>query len=301
MKTQKWDEDNIKDQKGRIAIVTGSSSGIGYETARVLAEKNASVIIAVRNMEKGNSALKRIKENQKSADMEVMELDLADLQSIKRFAENFKAKYSKLDLLINNAGVMMPPYSKTKDDFELQMGTNHLGHFALTGHLIDLLKNTDGARIVNVSSMAHKGGKIDFEDLNWEKRKYKSMKSYGDSKIANLYFTRELADKLREVDSKTIVAASHPGWTATDLQRHVGLFEFFNGFFAQKIPMGALPTLYAALAEEVISGEYFGPSGFMEIKGYPKKTEPNKLAKDKSISKKLWDVSEKLTGVQYSI
>ncbi|MCP5050333.1 MAG: SDR family NAD(P)-dependent oxidoreductase [bacterium] len=182
----KWNENNIKDQTGRLAIVTGSSSGIGYEAARVLANKNAKVIIAVRNGEKGNAAADKIREQYDNAHVSVMILDLANLESVRAFAENLKKDHSKLDLLINNAGVMMPPYSKTSDGFELQFGTNHLGHFALTGLLLDVIKNTPGARIVNVSSSAHKAGKLDFDDLNWENRKYSPWKSYGASKIANL-------------------------------------------------------------------------------------------------------------------
>jgi NAD(P)-dependent dehydrogenase (short-subunit alcohol dehydrogenase family) len=196
---------------------------------------------------------------------------------------------------------MIPPYSKTADGFELQFGTNHLGHFALTGHLMDLLKNTPGSRVVNVSSNAHKYGKLDFDDLNWEKRKYKNWVSYGDSKLANIYFTRELGMRINQNGSNPVVAAAHPGWTATELQRHSRPIEFLNNFFAQDITMGALPTLYAAAAPDVKSGDYFGPSGFMEMRGYPKKVEPNSLAQNDQIAKKLWDVSEELTGVRYDL
>ena len=296
----KWDSQDIPDQKGRIAIVTGSSSGIGYETVRVLANKNATVIIAVRNLQKGNAALDQIKEQNVSADVGIMEIDLTDLQSIHNFAENFKKKYNRLDLLINNAGVMMPPYCKTADGFELQFGTNHLGHFALTGLLMDLLKKTSNSRIVNVSSGAHHYGNLDFDDLAWEKRDYKPMKAYGDSKIANIYFTCELQRKLESNGNEVIATAAHPGWTATELQRYAGFFSFMNPYLAQDISMGALPTLYAAAAPDVKSGEYFGPSGFMEMRGYPKKVKSNKLSQDREIAKKLWDVSEALTGVKYA-
>jgi len=302
MKQNKWDSNNISEQKGRVAIVTGSSSGIGFETARVLAEKGATVIIAVRNMEKGNKALEKIKASHAQAhqaDVRVMELDLANLKSVHRFAKSFTEDYSRLDLLINNAGVMVPPYGKTTDGFELQMGTNHLGHFALTGLLLDRLINTPDSRIVNVSSGAHKIGNLNFDDLNWEKRKYKKARAYGDSKIANLYFTYELQRKLDEHRAGVLVTAAHPGWTATDLQRHSGFFDFLNPFFAQKIDMGALPTLYGAVAEDVKGGDFFGPSGFMEMKGYPKKVEPIDRARDKVIAKKLWQVSESLTGIHY--
>lgn len=301
MNDKKWDSSNITDQKGRVAIVTGSSSGIGYETARVLANKNAAVIIAVRNMEKGDKAAQKIKNQYPDAQVTVMELDLANLESVRKFAANFEREHSRLDLLINNAGVMMPPYSKTADGFELQFGTNHLGHFLLTGLLINLIKKTQNSRIVNVSSSAHKAGNLNFDDLNWEKRKYNDWKAYGDSKIANIYFTNELARKLTSKGNNPVVAAAHPGWTATELQRHVSLFRFLNTFFAQGIDMGALPTLYAAVAAEVQSRDYFGPSGFMEMRGYPKKAETKELSKNEEVAQKLWAVSEELTGMHFSL
>jgi len=300
MKNEKWNTENILSQKGRIVIVTGSSSGIGYETARVLANKQASVIIAVRNLEKGNKALAKIIQQNKDADVRVMELDLANLASVNNFAENFQKNYSRLDLLINNAGVMIPPYSKTTDGFELQFGTNHLGHFALTGQLLKLLISTKASRIVNVSSGAHNFGKLDFDDLNWEKRNYAQWTAYGDSKLANLYFTYELDRKLKEQGINTVVTASHPGWTATELQRTAGdVMKYLNGIFAQDITMGALPTLRAAIEEGLKGGEYFGPNGFMEISGYPVKVESNQLSKDRAIAQKLWVVSEKLTSVKF--
>ncbi len=299
MSKQKWDSNNITDQKGKVALVTGSSSGIGYEAARVLANKNATVIIVVRNLEKGNAALEKIKAGHSEADARVMEMDLADLESVRRFAEQFKQEYSRLDLLINNAGVMMPPYCKTVDDFELQFGTNHLGHFALTGRLLDLIKATPGSRIVNVSSGAHNYGNLDFDDLHCDDRPYKKMKAYGDSKIANLYFTYELQRKFDKAEYDAISTASHPGWTATELQRHTGLFSFLNNFFAQGLEIGTLPTLYAAVAPDVRGGDYYGPDGWKEMKGYPKKVQSNKLSNDKEIAAKLWEVSEKLTGVEY--
>jgi len=301
MSKEKWDSGDIPDQKGRVAVVTGSSSGIGYEAARALAEKNAVVVIAVRNLKKGNDAADKIKAVHRNADIKIMELDLADLGSVRRFAEKFKGDYSRLDLLINNAGVMMPPYSKTADGYELQFGTNHLGHFALTGLLLDLITKTPGSRIVNISSGAHKFGDLNFSDLNWEIRPYKKAKAYGDSKIANIYFTYELQKKLRDAGSETLVTAAHPGWTATELQRHAGLFRFLNNFLAQGIPMGALPTLYAAVGPDVMVGDYFGPSGLGEMRGYPRKVASNDLSHDKEIAARLWRVSEELTGIEYPI
>lgn len=299
MKNAQWNAENIPSQAGRIAIVTGSSSGIGYETARVLANKQAEVILAVRNLDKGNTALAKILQQNPDAKVKVLELDLANLASVKNFAANFKANYSQLDLLINNAGVMIPPYTKTIDGFELQFGTNHLGHFALTGQLLSLLINTRGSRIVNVSSAAHAMGNLDLDDLHWEKRNYAKWKAYGDSKLANLYFTYELDRQLKAHGLNTLVTASHPGWTATELQRTSSLMQSLNGFFGQDITMGALPTLRAAIEPDLKGSEYFGPQGFMEIRGYPVKVKSNELSQDQAIAKKLWSVSEKLTKVKF--
>ncbi len=264
----------------------------------MLADKNATVIVAVRSEVKGNNAVEKIKVENPNADIQVMLVDLANLESVNKFAENFKKKFKKLDLLINNAGVMTPPYTKTKDGFELQFGTNHLGHFALTGLLIDLIKKTSNSRIVNVSSTAHKIGKLNFEDLNWETRRYNKMRSYGDSKLANLYFTKELQKRLNKQSSGVIAASAHPGATATELSRHSPFFKVLS-LFVQNSEMGALPTLYAAVASDVQGNDYYGPGGFQEISGYPKKVEPAEHAKKDDVAAKLWDVSEKMTGVVY--
>ena len=301
MATNNWTTENIPDQKGRVAIVTGSSSGIGYEAARVLANKNATVIVAVRNLEKGIKAADKIRSQNKAASIQVMELDLADLSSVAAFAEAYKKSHSRLDLLINNAGVMIPPYSKTTDGFEMQFGTNHLGHFALTAQLIDMLNKTNGSRVVNVSSSAHRWGNIDFDDLTWEKRKYRAWTAYGDSKIANIYFTRELDRRLKTAGSLTISTSAHPGWTATELQRHTdyfGIAGILNSLFAQDISMGALPTLRAAFDPEA-KGEFFRPGGFMKMWGYPVEEDPTNLSKDMAIAGRLWKVSEELTGVKF--
>ncbi|MDR3626126.1 MAG: oxidoreductase [Ignavibacteriaceae bacterium] len=298
MNKEKWDEENIPDQTGKIVIVTGASSGIGFEAAKALANKHAEVIIAVRNPEKGESAKRRIIEQNKIADVKVLQLDLTDLQSVKTFAGNFKKKYLSLNILINNAGVMTPPYTKTADGFELQMGTNHFGHFALTGQLFSLLKSTKGARIVTVSSGLHKSGRIDFDDLNWEKRKYPPMQGYRDSKLANLYFTHELDKKTKENNLDIIAVSAHPGMASTDLARNSGLFiKFIVKLFAQNSRMGALPTLRAAFDANAAGGEYYGPGGLMT--GYPVINQPGKLSKDEIVAKKLWEVSERLTGVKF--
>ncbi len=264
MSSKNWDATNVPMQQGKLAIVTGSSSGIGFETARILASKNAKVIIAVRNIEKGNKALEKIKSEFPAANVEVRILDLADLKSIHNFGEFFKKDYDGIDLLINNAGVMIPPYTKTKDGFELQFGTNYLGHFALTGLLLDLIKNRKNSRIVNVSSKAHNMGELNFDDLNWVRRTYKPWKAYGDSKIANLYFTYELQRRLDEEGFDVIVAAAHPGLTSSELERHSNIVGVINKLLAQSPEMGALPILYAATANDVKKGEYFGPSDWSE-------------------------------------
>ncbi len=294
-----WTAENIPNQKPRVAIVTGSSSGIGFEAARVLAGKGATVVIAVRNLEKGKAAAEKIDAEFKDADLHILELDLANLESVKEFAGNFNEEYSRLDLLINNAGVMIPPYSKTKDGFELQFGTNHLGHFALTGRLLDLLIATANSRIVNVSSGAHRYGNLNFDDLNWEKRKYKQWTAYGDSKIANLYFTFELDRKLKESNIGVLTTAAHPGYTATDLQRNMGFATILNGLFAQSIEMGTLPTLRAAFDDAAKGGEFYGPDGLMGMRGFPIKVESNDLSQDQEIALKLWEVSEELTGLEF--
>jgi NAD(P)-dependent dehydrogenase (short-subunit alcohol dehydrogenase family) len=300
MAQKKWDSTSIPDQKDRVAIITGSNTGIGYETARVLANKKATVIIAVRNLEKGNAAANQIRARHENTNVKVMALDLTNLKSVNDFATDFKNDYKRLDLLINNAGVMFPPYSKTADGFEIQLGTNHLGHFALTRHLLDLLMSTESSRIVNLSSTAHKWGNINFEDIHWEKRKYKTRQAYYDSKIANLYFTYEMARKLNN-NNYPMVVASHPGWTTTELQRHSGFLNFMNNFFGQDMTMGALPTLYAAVESDVNSADYYGPSGFMEFRGYPKKVESNELSYNEEIAQRLWDISEELTKINYDL
>lgn len=299
MSKEKWTSDNIPDQKGKVAIVTGSTSGLGKEAARVLAGKKAAIIMAVRNVKKGEGVANEIRKEFPDADVMVKELDLANLESVKAFGESIQKDYDRLDILINNAGIMMCPYSKTADGFEMQIGTNHLGHFALTGYLLPLLKKTRESRIVNLSSFGHKAGNIDFSDLNWEKRKYSAMKAYGDSKLANLYFTYELAKRLEPEGSNPKVTAAHPGWTATELQRHTGVFSFLNNFLAQDVTMGTLPTLRAVIDSEAKPGDFFGPSKFLEMHGYPVMVESNKRSHDKEAAHRLWELSEELTGVRY--
>lgn len=300
MSKHDWSAEALGDQSGRVAIVTGSNSGIGFETARVLAGKGAAVVMACRNLEKASPKADEIRAAHPGADVEVMQLDLSDLGSVQRFAEAFRAKHSRLDLLINNAGIMVPPYGKTAQGFETQFGVNHLGHFALTGSLLDLITNTPGSRIVTVSSIAHYMGRIDFADLNWEKG-YRAQAAYGQSKIANLLFTYELQRRLAAAGKDTIAVAAHPGWTETNLQEHAKGVKFLNRFLAQEPLMGALPTLYAATEPGVNGAEYFGPNGFMEMNGPPKKVKSNKRSHDRNVAERLWNVSEELTGVRFQI
>ena len=300
MSKHNWNADQLGDQSGRVAIVTGANSGIGFETARVLAEKGATVIMACRNLDKANPKADEIRAAHPDAKVEVMALDLSDLDSVRAFADAFRAKYPRLDLLINNAGIMVPPYGKTAQGFETQFGVNHLGHFALTGALLGLLTSTPGSRIVTVSSIAHLMGKIDFSDLNWEKG-YKAQAAYGQSKLANLLFTYELQRRLAAAGKDTLAVAAHPGWTETNLQVHSPPARFMNRFFAQEPLMGALPTLYAATQPDVNGAEYYGPSGFMELNGPPKRVKSNKRSHDKNVAERLWNVSEDLTGVRVQI
>lgn len=299
MRKQHWDTTKIPDQKGKAIIVTGSTSGLGKEAVKTIAGKNAKVIMAVRNVDKGKEVVNDIKREFKHADIDVRKLDLANLSSIRAFANVMVENYDRLDILINNAGIMFPPYSKTVDGFENQFGTNHLGHFALTGLLMPLLKKTEGSRIVVLSSLGHTMGKLDFEDLNWEARKYDTQKAYGDSKLANLYFTYELARRLKREGNHPRITAAHPGWTATDLQRNSAFMSRMNRFFAQRVHMGVLPTLRAAFDEEAKAGDFFGPSKLMNMRGYPVAHQSNKLSYDETISRELWKRSEEMTGIKF--
>ena len=299
MKKSNWNSTNIPDQTGKTIIITGATSGLGKEATKVLAQKNALVIMAVRNTEKGENVRKEILQENPKGTISVKELDLSSLSSIRRFAETINKEFETIDVLINNAGVMMCPYSTTEDGLEIQMGTNHFGHFALTGLLMPLIKKSDDGRVVVTSSIGHRSGDIDFEDINWLNRKYKTTKAYGDSKLANLYFMHELSRKLKEENNPPIIAAAHPGWTSTDLQRHSLFFRVLNPIFSQKVVGGVLPTLRAATDPEAKSGDYFGPSGWQEMKGNPMIVKSNEMSHNAENAKKLWVVSESLTGVKY--
>ncbi|MDR6551818.1 oxidoreductase [Paenibacillus qinlingensis] len=300
----KWDETCIPDQSGKTIIITGSSSGLGLETATALASKGAEVILAVRNEQKGIEAAKQVNRRHSKANVKVMKLNLGDLNDINNFAVDFKKQYARLDILINNAGVMMPPYEKTKDGFELQFGTNHLGHFALTGLLLPKLLNTPNSRVVTLSSLAALKGHIFFDNLDGSKG-YRGFPFYRQSKLANLLFAKELDLRLRAAKMTTISIACHPGIAATNItSRGSGrdmkfLTTLMNALF-QTAAMGALPTLYAAIEPSLIGGEYIGPDGRGAKKGYPAIDTSNHKMFDKGVSEKLWQISETLTGVHYT-
>jgi NAD(P)-dependent dehydrogenase (short-subunit alcohol dehydrogenase family) len=279
---------------GRTAIVTGANSGIGRAAASALAGAGARVVLAVRSTEKGRDAAAKM-----TGQTEVRPLDLADLASVREFASDWDGE---IDLLINNAGVMVPPLSRTADGFELQFGTNHLGHFALTNLLLERVTG----RVVTVSSTAHRIGAIDFDDLNWEKRSYSRWRAYGQSKLANMLFTAELQRRLTEAGSPVLATAAHPGYAATNLQFHSGwrsmdmINRLGNAVLAQSEEGGALPTLYAATAD-VPGNSFAGPGGFMEQRGPAKLVGRTKSAQDMADAGRLWEVSEQLTGVAFGL
>lgn len=299
--TARWTHDNIPAQTGRVAIVTGANSGIGLEAARALAHKGATVVFACRNEAKAQAAMADIRAGVDGADLRFIPLDLADLESVAAFASTATEQLDRLDLLINNAGVMVPPEGRTKQGFELQFGVNHLGHFALTAQLFDLLAKTEGSRVVNLSSMAHRFGSMDFDDLDFESRGYSANAAYGQSKLANLLFTRELARRARAAGVDVTVTAAHPGWTATNLQQHSSVFQFLSPVVGMKPQKGALPTLRAAIDPAAQSGDYFGPKGLMEIRGWPVKVDTTPAAKSDADAARLWEVSEARTGVRFEV
>jgi len=298
--TDAWVEENIPDQSGKLALVTGANSGLGFEVSRGLALKGATVLMACRNLEKGEEAAARIRDESPGGEVRLMQLNLADLHSVRQFVEDFRAEYDHLNILANNAGVMATPYGKTADGFELQFGINHLGHYALTGLLLDALESTPGARIVTVSSYAHWFGWINFRDLNGEKFYYKWL-AYCQSKLANLLFAYELQRRLSRNGKNSISLAAHPGYAETNLQRHTALFSFLNPILAQSQEMGSLPVLYAATRPEIAGGEYIGPDGFLGQRGYPHKALSSPGSHNHTNAQRLWDVSEELTGVNYEL
>jgi NAD(P)-dependent dehydrogenase (short-subunit alcohol dehydrogenase family) len=301
-----WTADQIPAQTGRLAVVTGANSGLGEITARELARAGARVVLAVRTVGKGETAAQAIRGAVPSAEVEVRELDLSSLASVRAFAAALTDAEPVLDLLINNAGIMQTPPRKTVDGFELQLGTNHLGHFALTGLLLEALGRAPAARVVTVSSNEHKGGHIHFDDLQLE-HGYAPRKAYQQSKMANAVFGLELDRRLRAAGSPIISVLAHPGYSATNLQSSgptgiaVLAMKVGNALVAQKAERGVLPQLYAATAPGVRGGQYFGPSGFQELRGDPTEVQAVPEAHDPEIARRLWTVSEQLTGVTYPL
>ena len=298
-----WIAEHVSSQIRRTVVVTGGNSGLGLETVRVLGSLGANVIMAARDVGKGQQALEELLAEQPAAKIELRELDLADLDSVRRFA----AGVEELDVLVNNAGVMMPPHSRTALGYELQFGVNHLGHFALTGLLLEKLAQSDeDPRVVTVSSGLHKRGRIHFDDLHGE-HGYSRTKYYAQSKLANVVFGLELHRRLRAngIGIKSVLA--HPGYAATNLQTAgpTGVAKLMmkvtNRLMAQEAAMGALPQLYAATGADVEGGQFWGPDGRGESKGFPTLVEPLDAARDRELAKRLWDISEELTGVRIQL
>jgi NAD(P)-dependent dehydrogenase (short-subunit alcohol dehydrogenase family) len=303
---QKWTAADVPDQGGRVAVITGANSGIGFEAATVLAGKGARVVLAVRDVAKGEQAEVRIRGRYPDADLALQELDLTSLGSVRAAAQDLKAAYPQISLLINNAGVAGTPKASTKDGFELQLGTNHLGHFALTGLLLDHVLPVADSRIVTVSSLGHRvRATIDFDDLQSERR-YDPFAAYGRSKLANLLFTYELQRRLTANHEATIAVAAHPGSSRTDLlRRSPGWLRISSAVLGplifQSPRMGALPILRAATDPTVRGGQYYGPGGFAEQRGYPKCVQSSAQSHDEELQQRLWVVSEELTGVSYPV
>ena len=297
-----WDAKDIPDQSGRTAVVTGANSGLGLVTARELARAGARVVMACRNLDKGHAAVDEVRAAVPEARVQLEGLDLASLASVRDFAERFRATHDGLDLLIDNAGVMAPPRRRTADGFELQFGTNHLGHFALSTALLETMEGREDARVVTLSSTAHKIGRINFDNLGGD-RHYFRWNAYGQSKLANLLFALELDRQLRDAGSTVKSLAAHPGYAATNLQsagpplvdRLVMVAS--NAVIAQSDEMGALPTLYAATQPGLEGGTYIGPDSFREQRGHPTIVQPSRRARDPETARRLWEVSERLTAV----
>ena len=305
----KWTEADIPDQTGRTALITGANSGIGFEAARALAEHGARVVLACRSRVKADAAVQAIATTAPGADVSVLELDLADLDQVTVAAATFASAHDRLDLLINNAGLMAIPKQTTVQGYEMQLGVNHLAHFALTGRLLDRLLATPGSRVVSISSQGHRPGRIAFDDLQSE-RTYGPWKAYFQSKLANLLFIGELQRRLTAADSPTLALAAHPGGSRTNLGHenpggilntigHVGR-PVIEKIALQSAAMGALPTLRAATDPAVVGGEYFGPDGLGEQRGHPRVVGRSRRAQDEDVARRLWEVSEELTGVRYT-
>lgn len=303
---ERWEIRHMPDLSGKVVVVTGGNTGIGLQSAMAFAGKGAETILACRNEAKGLWAVAQIRKKFPAARVSYLHLDLGNLGSVRRFAQSFRTSWSRLDVLLNNAGVILNPYTKTDDGFESQMGINHLGHFALTGLLMDLISRTEGARVVNVSSKIHRLGRMDFEDLQYESGKgYSRIGAYSRSKLANLLFTYELDRKFRKAEMDAQAVAVHPGYSYTDF----GRARFFRALryvfyplvlaITQSSQKGALPSLRAAIDPDVRGGDFLGPGGRCQIKGYPVKISSNGKSHNPDDARLLWEISEKLTGVRF--
>jgi NAD(P)-dependent dehydrogenase (short-subunit alcohol dehydrogenase family) len=306
----RWTTTDIPDQTGRTVLVTGANSGLGLRTAEALAAKGAQVLMGCRDATRGETARSEVAAGATGPAPEVVPLDLADLGSVRDAAQSVAEAVERLDVLVNNAGVMGMPLRRTADGFELQFGTNHLGHYALTGLLLPVLLRAEGPRVVTVSSNGHRIGRNAWSDPNWERGRYSKWLAYGQSKLANLLFTRELARRAHEAGSPLVAVAAHPGNSATHLvaastdasgNRLVGqLMNWGNRLIAQSDSAGALPQLYAATMPDVISGEYFGPDRLFQLRGNPTRVGSSAAARDDEAARRLWQLSEELTGVVYT-
>jgi NAD(P)-dependent dehydrogenase (short-subunit alcohol dehydrogenase family) len=302
--SSKWTAADVPDQSGRVAVITGANSGLGLDTAKVLADKGAHVVLAVRNLDKGNAAADEIRAASPNAVLSLQELDLTSLDNVRKAADQMRTAHPRIDLLINNAGVMyVPTRETTKDGFEMQFGTNHLGHFLLDGLLIENLLSVEGSRVVTVSSFGHKiMAAIHFDDLDWQ-RGYSRVAAYGQSKLANLMFTYELQRRLKAKGASTVALAAHPGFSDTELMRHLpGIIpDFLWRAFTQPADMGALTTLRAATDPTAEGGQYYGPDGIGELQGNPKVVASSKQSHNEDLQRRLWSVSEDLTGVTFPV
>lgn len=307
--SNKWTQNDIPDLSGKVVVITGANSGLGLESTKAIAAKGATIVMACRSLGKAEKAKAEVLQTVPNAKLDVMQLDNASLKSVRAFADAFKAKYDRLDILLNNAGVMAIPRQETADGFEMQLGVNHLGHFALTGHLLDMLTRTPGARVHNTSSSAAFAGKINFDDL-MGKESYSRWSAYGQSKLANAFFAKELNRRFEAAGHDTIANSSHPGFVMTNLQTNSveqsgnslferALYTLFGSFLAQDASMGVLPQLYASIAPEAKGGVFYGPK-MMRMRGYPAEQPVNNAVNDATALRSFWEMSAELTGVHYS-
>ena len=306
-----WGLADLPDQSGRTVVVTGANSGLGYAATEAFVRRGADVVMACRSVDRAREAAEEMHVPEGAGSLTVMELDLASLNSVEAFAETYEREFEQLHVLCNNAGVMAIPRSETEDGFEMQFGVNHLGHFALTGHLLDELQQTEGeTRVVTHSSGMHERGRIDFDDLQHE-RSYDKWEAYAQSKLANALFGFELDRRLQAAGASVVSAVCHPGYADTNLQRRgpemagsrlrlLGM-KVANAVFGQSAEQGALPLLYAATSPDIEGGEYVGPGGLLGMRGSPELQEPAEQARDEASAQRLWDVSEELTGVEYHL